>query len=328
MIGLEKPLVSICCITYNQEQFIRDAIEGFINQITDFDFEIIIHDDASTDGTASIIREYEAQYPNLIKPIYQVDNQYSQGISPSSLCYAQAQGDYIAICEGDDYWIDPLKLQKQVNILGTNQKCDICFHNAIILSPDSQNKELFKKVSGSNRVFSIEEVIMGGGAFMPSPSIMFRNKILTMYFESENWLIGPRDFHIQILGSIGGGAIFLDEAMSVYRRNFTGSWTYRTNNNYNLLINQAYNELNYIIENNRYTEFMYADAHKTLYERTLLSYMGYYRINRKDKNELYRRYGSQLKIKYKFLAIIKKSIIYSSVMRFSIRCYRWLVRKR
>ncbi len=114
------PLVSISCITYNHESYIRDAIEGFLIQETDFPFEILIHDDASTDRTADIIREYEEQYPKLIKPIYQTENQYSQGRKPGLNNINRAQGKYIALCEGDDYWTDRRKLQKQVFFLGNH----------------------------------------------------------------------------------------------------------------------------------------------------------------------------------------------------------------
>ncbi|MDD2494720.1 MAG: glycosyltransferase, partial [Tissierellia bacterium] len=119
---MEPPIVSICCITYNQEKFIRDTIEGFLKQKTTFPIEILIHDDASTDKTAHIIREYEKKYPDIVKPIYQNDNKYSKGI-PISFTYnfPRVKGKYIALCEGDDYWIDPLKLQKQVNFLEENE---------------------------------------------------------------------------------------------------------------------------------------------------------------------------------------------------------------
>jgi glycosyltransferase involved in cell wall biosynthesis len=116
-----EPLVSVCCITYNHEKYIREAIEGFLMQETSFPIEILIHDDASTDKTADIIREYEAKYPNIIKPIYQTENQYSKGVGISATYqWPRAKGKYIALCEGDDYWTDPLKLQKQVDFLEAN----------------------------------------------------------------------------------------------------------------------------------------------------------------------------------------------------------------
>lgn len=125
------PAVSVSCITYNHSAYIRDAIESFLMQKTTFPVEILIHDDASTDGTADIIREYEAKYPNIIKPIYQTENQYSRGIRISATFnYPRAKGKYIAICEGDDYWIDPYKLQKQVSFLEENREYGLVFTDA------------------------------------------------------------------------------------------------------------------------------------------------------------------------------------------------------
>lgn len=118
---INNPLVSISCITFNQEQYIQQAIEGFLIQETSFPFEILIHDDASTDNTAAIIKEYEKKYPAIIKPIYQSENQYSQGNDVSEINIKRAKGKYIAFCEGDDFWIDPLKLQKQIDVLEKNE---------------------------------------------------------------------------------------------------------------------------------------------------------------------------------------------------------------
>ena len=126
---MEKPLVSICCTTYNHAQFIRQCLDGFMMQQTSFPFEVLIHDDASTDGTADIIREYEAKYPGIIKPIYQTENQYSKGVKISATYqFPRAQGKYIAMCEGDDYWTDPHKLQKQVDFLESNPGYSLCSH--------------------------------------------------------------------------------------------------------------------------------------------------------------------------------------------------------
>jgi glycosyltransferase involved in cell wall biosynthesis len=119
------PLVSICCITYNHEKYIQQCLEGFLIQKTTFLFEILIHDDASTDRTADIIREYETKYPDIIKPIYQTENQYSKGVIVSAVYnWPRAKGKYIALCEGDDYWIDSYKLQKQVDFMEANPEYD------------------------------------------------------------------------------------------------------------------------------------------------------------------------------------------------------------
>ncbi len=135
---MNKPLVSICCITFNQKAYIKDCIDGFLMQKTNFNFEILIHDDASTDGTQEIISEYELKYPNLIKAILQLENQYSKGIKPLvKYIFPIAQGKYIALCEGDDYWTDPFKLQKQVDFLETNPHVGLVHTDASIYFEDS-----------------------------------------------------------------------------------------------------------------------------------------------------------------------------------------------
>jgi len=108
---LDKPVVSICCVTYNHETYIEDALEGFLSQETDFPFEIIIHDDCSTDKTTQILNEYLEKYPNIIKLIIQTENQWSKGIRILPvLVVPEARGKYIALCDGDDYWFDFVKI--------------------------------------------------------------------------------------------------------------------------------------------------------------------------------------------------------------------------
>lgn len=118
----DTPIVSIVCTAFNHENFIRDALEGFIMQKTNFPFEIIVHDDASIDKTASIIKKYESEYPQLFVSIYQTENQFSKKEVNiwTDITFPRARGKYIAICEGDDYWTDPYKLQKQVDFLENN----------------------------------------------------------------------------------------------------------------------------------------------------------------------------------------------------------------
>ena len=123
------PVVSICCVAYNHVHFIRQCLDGFVMQKTNFPFEVLIHDDASTDGTQDIIREYEAKYPDIIKPIYQKENQYSKGVRVSLVYnYSRVRGKYVALCEGDDYWTDPYKLQKQVDFLEAHPDYVMCSH--------------------------------------------------------------------------------------------------------------------------------------------------------------------------------------------------------
>ena len=167
----EKPLVSVICNAYNHELYIRDALKGFVTQKTDFPLEILIHDDASTDKTADIIREYEAQYPDLIKPIYQTENQYSRG-GIGKFQFPRAVGKYIAFCEGDDYWTDPLKLQKQVDALEAHPEVDICAHAAFGLH--SKTGERIRDIAPASQdgVLTAEQVIAGGGGFVATNSLM------------------------------------------------------------------------------------------------------------------------------------------------------------
>jgi glycosyltransferase involved in cell wall biosynthesis len=130
MENINKPLVSICSLTFNHEAFIRDCLDGFVMQKTNFTYEILIHDDASTDKTQTIIKEYQSKYPDLIKPILQKENQFSKGVKGINGKYnfSRSQGKYLALCEGDDYWTDPYKLQKQVDYMEANPEVVLTHH--------------------------------------------------------------------------------------------------------------------------------------------------------------------------------------------------------
>ena len=139
---MDNPLVSISCITYNHASYIRECLDGFLMQQCDFKFEVLIHDDASTDSTQEIIKEYQQKYPDIIKPIFQKVNQWSQGVRGMNATYnySRAKGKYIALCEGDDYWTDPLKLQKQVDFLEENKEYVACQHARIVIDGGGRGK--------------------------------------------------------------------------------------------------------------------------------------------------------------------------------------------
>lgn len=141
----DTPLVSVRCITYNHEPYIAQALDGFLMQKTNFPFEVIVHDDASPDKTADIIREYEAKFPKIIKPICETENQYSKHDgSLGRIMDAACKGKYIVLCEGDDYWIDENKLQIQVDFLEGNSEYGMCFHNAQIKDELNFSKKIGK----------------------------------------------------------------------------------------------------------------------------------------------------------------------------------------
>ena len=147
----QKPLVSILCATYNQKDFIAQTIESFLMQKVDFPIEIIVHDDASTDGTAEIVKEYADKYPDIIKPIFQKENQHSKktGIW-NTFIYPKAQGKYYADCEGDDYWTDPNKLQRQVDFLESHPEYSLSTENAnVLISKSKQGADFINKRSSA-----------------------------------------------------------------------------------------------------------------------------------------------------------------------------------
>ena len=219
--------VSVVCNAYNHEKYIRSALEGFVMQKTSFPFEVLVHDDASTDRTAEIIREYEIKYPDIIKPIYSTENQYSKNDgSLSRIQYGRVQGKYIALCEGDDYWTDPLKLQKQYDLLESHPEIDICATAA----KTEKNGEIVGRVSPSSRdtLFSLQEVILGGGGFVATASLMYRTSIQKNPLPFFNVL--RLDYTTQIAGSIRGGMLYLAEDTCVYRLATVGSWTNRMSN--------------------------------------------------------------------------------------------------
>lgn len=191
------PLVSICSITYNHEPFIRECLEGFLMQKTTFPVEIIIHDDASTDKTAEIIKEYELKYPNLFKPIYQVENQFSkkQGSIYARFVYPKAKGKYIAICEGDDYWIDPLKLQKQVDFLEANPEYGMCHTNFSLV----EGKRFSKVIKKDDDNYLTD--ILEGNYQIGTLTVLFRKSIynsIPKYYSNKGFLMGDVPLWIEI----------------------------------------------------------------------------------------------------------------------------------
>lgn len=220
-----KPVVSVCINTYNHENFVTTALDGVLMQETTFPFEIIVNDDCSTDNTINILKEYTLKYPSIIKLILQKENQYSKGIIPLIVNFEKAVGDYIAICEGDDYWIDPCKLQIQINEMRKVEDCQMSFHLAIDKYYDNSKKdEITTKRAEGNKLFSTADMIKEGGEFCPTASLIFKKEVvknLPWWFYEAPF----GDHFLQILGSLKGGALYIDRLMSVYRRNVPGSWS-------------------------------------------------------------------------------------------------------
>ncbi len=211
------PFVSVCIITYNHENYIAQAIEGALIQKTNFPFEIVIGEDCSTDGTREIVFDYAKKYPNIIRVITSEKNvgMINNFIRTLNVC----KGKYIALCEGDDYWIDPYKLQKQVDFLEANPDCSLCFHNAFkIYENSTKTPELFNDIFFSREV-TINEIV--NKWIIPTASIVFKRDILPLPAWSKNIYSG--DMTLALIAVSKGKLFCLNSVMSVYRINLAGS---------------------------------------------------------------------------------------------------------
>lgn len=234
---LSKPIVSICCITYNHEHYIEEALNSFLIQETNFPFEIIVQDDASSDYTANIIKKYEENYPRLIKAIYYKENQYSQGHRPSLLAFPFCKGDYIAICEGDDFWTCSYKLQKQVETLKLYPHINMCIHSANCINTET-NEEIIIGKYGKHEyeIIPTEYIIEKTFGQIPTASTMIKRTItqelINFMSQNSNTIVG--DIYLHFFGSKNGGAIYINEPMSCYRLNTIGSFTHQFKNDSSL----------------------------------------------------------------------------------------------
>ena len=209
----KKPLLSVSMITYNHENYIQQAIDGVLNQITNFDFELVISNDNSTDATHKRIENCIATHPraHLIR--------YKNRIENVGMCknfienYNSCKGKYIAECEGDDYWTDPLKLQKQVDFLEANKDYILTFHPVKILKPNGELVEDF--ITNVPENYETQETLARLGNYIHTPSVVFRN-ILKNYPE-ELFICPIPDYFLYMLLTNHGKVKKLEETMAVYR---------------------------------------------------------------------------------------------------------------
>jgi glycosyltransferase involved in cell wall biosynthesis len=215
----KRPVVSIICITYNQEKFIAKALDGFLMQKTTFPFEIIIHDDASTDKTPSIIRQYAKKHPDIFKPTYEEVNQYSTS-KWQFLCdmYYAARGKYIAMCEGDDFWTDPRKLQKQVDFLEANQDYALCFHSVKVFFEDKEEKEYISPRKEDAAEYTIANLLKSN--YIHTNTVMYRAQA----YKDLPANIMPHDVYMHLYHARFGKIGFISDVMSAYRRQSGGVW--------------------------------------------------------------------------------------------------------
>ncbi len=251
----ERPLVSVYCMTYNHQHTIAQTIESIVTQRTDFPFELIVHEDASTDDTAAIVAQWAQRYPEIIKPIYQTENQFRRHNIIEHFIHPCSSGQYIAICEGDDYWTDPDKLQLQVDLMRAHPEATLCFHSVEQLGPDG-SKMLCRPLKQDMQV-PADTVVRRGGLFCPTVSLMFRRDVMDVWpdFRME---ADVYDYPAQVLAVAMGQVLYMDRCMAVYRFASEGSWTQQ--HAYTVDYTHIENEVHWLSLFDAYTDGRFAQA--------------------------------------------------------------------
>jgi len=213
MSDILKPVVSVCIITYNQESFVRQTIEGILLQKCDFPFDVVLGEDCSSDSTRKICEEYAQKYHEFIRLLPSEKN--IGGTANFIRTLNECTGKYIAICEGDDYWTDPYKLQKQVDFLEEHRNCSACFTNAAIMNELAISKVIYLNGLDEGYIHP-ERVILRGGALYPTASLVFRQSPLILDTLKEIDELNGDNLLIMLL-SMMGDIYYLNQITCTYR---------------------------------------------------------------------------------------------------------------
>lgn len=234
--------LSVCVPTYNHEQYIGQMLEGALMQQTSFDFEIVIGDDASTDATPDIIRRYSAEKPGVIRAFLHSVNQGPKeprefaGRNNVLQLLKACRGEYVAMCEGDDYWTDPLKLQKQVDFLDQNPDFAVCHHNMEVIYEDGSPSHFFN--APDQKAISTIEDLLEDKWFMATASWVYRNPFLTEDFAEWHAKAAAGDWAIMFQLAARGKIGYLNETMGVYRKHSAGLSNVHARTNFTFLQNR------------------------------------------------------------------------------------------
>lgn len=248
-------MVSVQCITYNHEKYIRKALDGFVMQKTNFKFEVIVHDDASTDGTARIVQGYAEKYDFII-PILQSENQYSKGVNfQEKYIYPLMRGKYIAFCEGDDYWTDPYKLQTLYDYMSTHDECSMCCHAYENIIANTE-----KSIGEVHTLHSDGDIIMEKAIKYDNPtqvaSQMFKRECIIYkpaLFENR----GVGDYMLLLYAATLGELHYIDKVMTRHRVASDGSWTNRVRKNKTLRTKHNDSMIEFLKDFDNYTSEKY-----------------------------------------------------------------------
>ena len=285
-------MVSVVCLAYNHEKYIRHTLEGFVSQKTSFPFEVVIHDDASKDNTAAIIREYAEKYPNIIRPIYQTQNQHSQK-KPIHKLYTipLVRGKYVALCEGDDYWTDTQKLQKQFDIMENNPDYSICTHKIQEILESGEKTDRYRP-----NISLIEGKISVGDFLKIQKHYPFQTA--SYFMKASLWKsliqdpptfrraadVGDEPMLLYMLAH--GDLYYLPDCMSVYRVCSIGSWSYQNQNDFSRKAKHAQKMYEMMCLYDEYTNHKY-DCNLSLYRGRMLLYNKEFKELLKKENRAY-----------------------------------------
>lgn len=273
----EQITVSILCLCFNHAPYLRRCIDNFLNQKVNFNVEILIHDDASTDGSIEILKEYEHKYPKVIKVIYEKENQYSKGINiENTILSKYVQGKYVAICEGDDFWNNPFKLALQVQCFEQFPDISFVVHKVLNQNLSGQKIGFIPKKINHSTIFDRVEIVprIIKSYTFHTTSYLFKSSDFKHYCDNlpkfaKHLKVG--DYGLQLYFSNLGKTIYLDEEMSVHVDNVPGSWTEKSRK---ATIEQSSSERNNIIESlELFDEFTFQEFHKSYQEKYIKARM-------------------------------------------------------
>ncbi|MDO5138473.1 MAG: glycosyltransferase [Oscillospiraceae bacterium] len=275
---LDKVDISVCCMTYNHRNTIAQALDSMLAQKTQYSFEIIVHDDASTDGTAEIVKEYAKD--KRIKPILQKSNQYYRCNIAKEYINPEMSGRYVAICEGDDFWTDCNKLEKQVRYMEEHPECSMTFHAVNRETPEGTHEYHPQKTDGKT---AIKDIILGGGMYCPTVSIVVRRDV------ADDWprfrdMADVYDYPLQILAALRGEIYYFDDVMGTYRYQSAGSWSQKETEGFNH--DHMETEKQWLNELNEYTGHNYNDIICLRLSKYFLYYYLIYKDGLAEKNLL------------------------------------------
>lgn len=286
--------VSVLCTVYNHEKYLDQCLNSLVNQKTNFKYEIIVHDDASTDKSVDIIKKYQKLYPELIKPILQKENQYSKELTAiNKIILLKARGKFFAFCEGDDYWIDNAKLQKQYDAISTHSDCKLCVHRVIDVNEYGVELNTFHPRDNSLASGVIEskrfvEMICSSYSFQTT-SYFAEAELMRSLVDEEPAFYANAPVHDQVyLLYFGykGNVLYINETMSCYRNDCSGSFSKKFLASSFESQNAFYNKMiNMYLKYNKYTDNLFQSA----CEKPIIKYKYYIALNNRQYSELVKK---------------------------------------